>query len=70
MNKRTEEEDTELISQYHSKRKSTFDKDSHSNDKSLKKSEETSTSFKALNLAYDINDEKEAFVDHKRNIMM
>ena len=56
------------MNQYHSKRKSTFEKDSH--ERSTKKSEDTSASFKALNLGYDFNDEKEAFVDHKKISMM
>jgi hypothetical protein len=59
MTRRSEDEDNELIKEYHSKRKSTFEKESHTTDKSLKKGEETSTSsFKALNVQYDIYDEK------------
>jgi serine/threonine protein kinase len=65
--RRSEEEDLELMSQYHSKRKSTFEKESL--EKQSKK-DEASSSFKALNLAFDISDEKEAFVDHKRTLMM
>lgn len=53
MTRRTEEEDNDLISQYHSKRKSTFEKD-HAD----RSRQETSASSKALGLGYDFNDEK------------
>ena len=69
LTRRNEEEENELLAQYHGKRKSTFDKETF--DKSSKKSEDiSSSSFKALSLGYDLNDEKDAFVDHKRNLMM
>lgn len=55
LSRRSEEEDADLLSQYHSKRKSTYDKDSSYGEKSLKK-EEGSASFKGLNLGYDISD--------------
>ena len=57
------------------KRRSLFERDSISLEKN-KKREETnassygSSSYKALNLGYDLKDEKEAFVDHKKKSMM
>lgn len=65
MTRRTEEEDTDLMAQYHSKRKSTFEKD-HTD----RTRQETTASSKALGLGFDFSDEKEAFVDHKKNSMM
>jgi len=70
LNKRSEDEDNELIAQYHSKRKSTFEKEAHSNEKNFKRQEESTVSSKGLNLGYDFSDEKEAFVDHKKYTMM
>lgn len=35
-----------------------------------RKEETTSSSTKALNLAYDFKDEKEAFIDHKKKNML
>lgn len=52
LTRRSEDEENELINQYHSKRRSTYD----TTEKGSKKSEEASSSNKALNLAYDISD--------------
>ena len=42
------------MNQYHSKRKSTFEKETFNTEKS-KKADESSSSFKALNIGYDLS---------------
>lgn len=66
LTRRSEEEDSELMAQYHSKRKSTYDREPEK----MNKKEDNAASFKGLNLGYDISEEKDAFVDHKRTTMM
>ena len=52
------------MAQYHSKRKSTFEKDSRVTE------ETTASGAKTMGMSFDMSDEKDAFVNHKNQKWM
>lgn len=72
LSRRGQDEEAELKKEFNEKRRSLLDRDSISLEKGLlNKREDTATSsYKALNLGYDLKDEKDAFVDHKKKSMI